>query len=74
MSVVPSGALSAEATVDLTGGNTTLVVVVLVIALVALAMAFVFRAEVLRAGEGTEIGKPRKCAPDPLVGERIILT
>src|SRR6476661_1334994 len=54
MSVVPSGALSAEATVDLTGGNTTLVVVVLVIALVALAMAFVFRAEVLKAGEGTE--------------------
>ena len=54
MSVVPSGALSAEATVDLTGGNTTLVVVVFVIALVALAMAFVFRAEVLKAGEGTD--------------------
>ncbi len=39
---------------DLSGGNLTLVVVVGVIALVALAMAVVFRRQVLAAGEGTE--------------------
>jgi K(+)-stimulated pyrophosphate-energized sodium pump len=42
------------ATVDLSGGNLTLVVIVGVIALVALAMAVVFRSQVLAAGEGTE--------------------
>jgi K(+)-stimulated pyrophosphate-energized sodium pump len=40
--------------VSLSGGNLTLVVVVAVIALVALAMAAVFRAQVLTAGEGTQ--------------------
>ncbi|WP_104108181.1 sodium-translocating pyrophosphatase [Nocardioides sp. 616] len=38
---------------ELSGGNLTLVVVVLVIALAALAMAAVFRRQVLSAGEGT---------------------
>jgi K(+)-stimulated pyrophosphate-energized sodium pump len=42
------------ATVDLSGGNLTLVVIVGVIALIALAMAMVFRGQVLAAGEGTE--------------------
>ena len=42
------------ATVSLSGGNTTLVIVVGVIALVALAMAVVFRGQVMAAGEGTE--------------------
>jgi K(+)-stimulated pyrophosphate-energized sodium pump len=39
---------------DLTGTNQTLVIVVLVIALGALAMATVFRRQVLAAGEGTD--------------------
>src|SRR5690242_11012004 len=42
------------ATVDLSGGNLTFVVIVGVIALVALVMAVVFRGQVLAAGEGTE--------------------
>jgi K(+)-stimulated pyrophosphate-energized sodium pump len=42
------------ATVDLSGGNLTLVVIVGVIALIALVMAVVFRGQVLAAGEGTE--------------------
>ncbi len=54
MSRVPFGVVDAEATVDLSGGNLTLVLVVGLIALVALAMAFVFRSQVLAAGEGTE--------------------
>jgi K(+)-stimulated pyrophosphate-energized sodium pump len=40
------------AVVELSGGNLILVVIVAVIALGALAMAFVFRQEVLAAGEG----------------------
>ena len=40
--------------IPVSGGNLTLVAVVLVIALIALAMAFVFRREVLRAHDGTE--------------------
>ncbi|WP_148573767.1 sodium-translocating pyrophosphatase [Nocardioides caldifontis] len=51
MSRVPL-AVDAEA-VDLSGGNLTLVIVIAVIALVALAMAVVFRSQVLAAGEGT---------------------
>jgi K(+)-stimulated pyrophosphate-energized sodium pump len=47
--------------VTLTGSNTTLVVVVLAIAIVGLVMAFVFRGQVLATDEGTdkmkEIGK-----------------
>jgi K(+)-stimulated pyrophosphate-energized sodium pump len=39
--------------ISLSGTNTTYLIVVAVIALVALAMAFVFRREVLAAGEGT---------------------
>ncbi len=48
--------LAAESGADLSlsGGNTTLVVIVLVIALVALAMATLFRQEVLAAPDGTE--------------------
>ncbi|MGA9748514.1 MAG: sodium-translocating pyrophosphatase [Nocardioides sp.] len=42
------------ATVDLSGGNLVLVVIVGVIALIALVMAVVFRGQVLAAGEGTE--------------------
>ncbi|MGH3366416.1 MAG: sodium/proton-translocating pyrophosphatase, partial [Nocardioidaceae bacterium] len=42
------------ADVSLSGGNTAFVIVVAVIALIALAMAAVFRREVLAAGEGTE--------------------
>jgi K(+)-stimulated pyrophosphate-energized sodium pump len=51
MSRVPF-AIDAEA-VDLSGGNTTLVIAIAAIALVALAMAVVFRSQVLAAGEGT---------------------
>src|SRR4051812_20455952 len=40
--------------VSLSGGNTTFVVIVAVIALVALGMAYMFRQEVLSAPEGTE--------------------
>ena len=42
------------AVVDLSGGNLVLVIVVGLIALGALAMAFMFRQEVLAAGEGTD--------------------
>jgi K(+)-stimulated pyrophosphate-energized sodium pump len=42
------------AVVELSGGNLTLVIVVAGIALGALAMAWMFRSEVLAAGEGTE--------------------
>jgi len=45
---------SGAATVDLSGGNLVLAVIVGVIALVALVMAVVFRGQVLAAGEGTE--------------------
>ena len=51
---VSFGARTAEAAVDLSAGNLSLVVVVGVIALAALAMAYVFRTQVLAAGEGTE--------------------
>ncbi len=54
MSLVSTSARSAETAVDLSGGNLTLVSIVGVIALVALAMAVVFRGQVLAAGEGTE--------------------
>ena len=49
-------ALAAETTsqVTLTGGNLTIVVIVAVVAVVALAMAVVFRRQVLAADEGTE--------------------
>jgi len=40
--------------IPVSGGNLTLVAIVLVIALLALGMAFVFRREVLRANDGTE--------------------
>src|SRR3954466_9977480 len=39
---------------NLSGSNVTLVVIVGVVALLALAMGFVFRRQVLAAGEGTE--------------------
>jgi K(+)-stimulated pyrophosphate-energized sodium pump len=42
------------AAVEVSGGNLVLVVVVAVIALGALAMAYLFRQEVLAAGEGTD--------------------
>src|SRR6476620_41014 len=42
------------AVVELSGGNLILVVIVAVIALGALAMAVMFRQEVLAAGEGTD--------------------
>ncbi len=42
------------AVVDLSGGNFVLVLVVLLIALGALGMAYMFRQEVLAAGEGTD--------------------
>ena len=42
------------AVVDLSGGNLVLVIVVALIALGALAMAFMFRQEVLAAGDGTD--------------------
>jgi K(+)-stimulated pyrophosphate-energized sodium pump len=45
---------SSGADVSLSGGNFAFVAVVAVIALVAIAMALVFRGEVLAAGEGTE--------------------
>ncbi|HWJ66410.1 MAG TPA: sodium-translocating pyrophosphatase [Nocardioides sp.] len=41
------------ADIDLTGGDLALVIAVAAISLVALAMATMFRSEVLRAGEGT---------------------
>lgn len=44
----------ASSTLDLTGSNVTLVVAVAVIAVIALAMGFVFRAQVLRADTGTD--------------------
>src|ERR671926_222398 len=51
---VPYGVRTAEAAVDISTGNLSLVVVVGVIALAALAMAYVFRSQVLSASEGTE--------------------
>jgi K(+)-stimulated pyrophosphate-energized sodium pump len=45
---------SSGADVSLSGGNFAFVAVVAVIALIAVAMAMVFRGEVLAAGEGTE--------------------
>ncbi|HEX2175564.1 MAG TPA: sodium-translocating pyrophosphatase [Nocardioidaceae bacterium] len=45
---------STGADVSLSGSNLTFVIVVAVIALIAIAMAVVFRGEVLAAGEGTE--------------------
>ena len=42
------------AVVELSGGNLVLVIIVAVIALGALAMAVMFRQEVLAAGEGTD--------------------
>jgi K(+)-stimulated pyrophosphate-energized sodium pump len=50
VSLSTSGSDAAE----LTGGNFVLVVIVLVISLVALALAMMFRSQVLSAGEGTE--------------------
>ena len=44
----------APAVVEVSGGNLVLVIVVALIALGALAMAAMFRQEVLAAGEGTE--------------------
>jgi K(+)-stimulated pyrophosphate-energized sodium pump len=44
----------APAVVDVSGGNQTLVIVVAVIALGALAMAWMFRNQVMAAGEGTD--------------------
>jgi K(+)-stimulated pyrophosphate-energized sodium pump len=52
MSRVPMSVVDAEG-VDLTGGNLSLVIIVAVIALIAVAMAVVFRGQVLAAGEGT---------------------
>src|SRR5215217_2261386 len=43
-----------QAVVELSGGNLVLVIVVALIALGALAMAMLFRNEVLAAGEGTD--------------------
>src|SRR3712207_2037237 len=51
---VSYGVRTAEAAVDISTGNLSLVVVVGAIALAALAMAYVFRSQVLAAGEGTE--------------------
>jgi len=42
------------AVVDVSGGNLVLVIVVALIALGALGMAWMFRKEVLAAGEGTD--------------------
>ncbi len=53
MSRVSLSAVGAGA-VDLSGGNFVLVLIVLLIALVALGMAVLFRSQVLAAGEGTE--------------------
>ena len=44
----------SPAVVELSGGNLVLVIVVALIALGALAMAAMFRQEVLAAGEGTD--------------------
>ncbi|WP_404380546.1 sodium-translocating pyrophosphatase [Knoellia locipacati] len=44
----------ASSTLDLTGSNVTLVLGVAVIAVIALVMGFVFRAQVLRADTGTD--------------------
>jgi K(+)-stimulated pyrophosphate-energized sodium pump len=44
---------AGETNADLSGGNLTMVVVVGVIAVIALAMGMMFRREVLSAGEGT---------------------
>src|SRR3954453_20222163 len=44
----------SPAVVHLSGGNLVLAIIVLVIALGALAMAYMFRQEVLAAGEGTD--------------------
>ncbi|MBA2507830.1 MAG: sodium/proton-translocating pyrophosphatase, partial [Nocardioidaceae bacterium] len=52
MSRVPLAATGADVSLD--AGNTTLVVVVGIVALVALVMAVVFRQQVLAADEGTE--------------------
>src|SRR4051812_9660820 len=52
--IFAAGTGGGAATVDLTGGNLILVVIMGVIALVALVMAVVFRGQVLAAGEGTE--------------------
>ncbi|CAA9362571.1 MAG: Pyrophosphate-energized proton pump [uncultured Nocardioidaceae bacterium] len=51
---VSFGARTAEAAVDISTGNLSLVAVVGLVALAALAMAYVFRSQVLAAGEGTE--------------------
>src|SRR3978361_759917 len=45
--------LADSAGVSLSGGNTTVVIIVALIAIVALAMAVLFRQEVLSAPEGT---------------------
>jgi K(+)-stimulated pyrophosphate-energized sodium pump len=47
-------AQASDGQVSLAGGNTTLVAVVAVIAVLALAVAVMFRGQVLAAGEGTE--------------------
>src|SRR3954470_19370560 len=47
-------AAADEGGLDLTSGNLSLVTVVLLIALVSIGAAFVFRRQVLAAGEGTE--------------------
>ncbi len=52
MSRVPLAASGVDVTLD--GGNTSVVIVVAVIALIALVMASVFRRQVLAADEGTE--------------------
>ena len=44
----------SPAVVHLSGGNLVLVIIVFLIALGALAMAYMFRQEVLAAGEGTD--------------------
>src|SRR6266511_2065714 len=55
MSALPmAGLQSAEPAVTLSSGNTTLVIVVGVIALFAVAIAMVFRGQVLAANDGTE--------------------
>ncbi len=46
--------LADSAGVSLSGGNTTVVIIVAVVAIVALAMAVLFRQEVLSAPEGTD--------------------
>ena len=47
-------ALLAPQAVDLSSSNTTLVIVVGVIAILAVAIAMVFRGQVLAANDGTE--------------------